>query len=73
MYFVFCRLYPAPPPSYYSTAVFGSYRRVPVISLHCIAGAGLHIHVIGEVLSDQTEDEHGPLILIPRSTSCLEY
>jgi hypothetical protein len=48
MYFVFCRLFHSSPLSHHS-----SVSALPVISLLlanvCIAGAGLPIHIIGEV------------------------
>jgi hypothetical protein len=52
IYFVFSRLYPSSPLA--TMAVFGSYlSSLYTLNWHCIAGAGLPIHMIGEVSWDQ--------------------
>ncbi len=47
MYFVFCRLYPSSPKP--PRQCLDPTCNLFTLNLHCIAGAGLPIHMIGEV------------------------
>ncbi len=49
MYFVFCRLYPSSPSHHTAVFALALTCHLSTLSLHCIAGAGLPIHITGEV------------------------
>jgi hypothetical protein len=49
LYILFSVVLTPPPPTHHGSTVFGSYLSSLYSNLHCIAGAGLPIHMIGEV------------------------
>jgi hypothetical protein len=56
-----------PPPTHHGSTVFGSYLSSLYCNLHCIAGAGLPIHMIGEVSWEaKTRHAWASQYLIPR-------
>ncbi len=52
LYFVFCRLYPFSPPPDITAVFLGSTCHLSTLDWHCIAGAGLPNHMMGEVSWD---------------------